>query len=159
MKEIELTQGQITLVDDDKYDWLMQYKWHASDGKRGTFYAESKINGKKIRLHQLLLPCAYGYEPDHKDGNGLNNQMNNLRKSTHYQNQCNSGIRSNNVSGYKGVYWRKDTKKWKSVINFHYKEINLGYFDNPEEAARAYDKKAKELNGEFAWLNFPDVAQ
>lgn len=103
MKEIELTQGYKAIVDDDKYEFLNRQKWWADVKKYGKVYAASEVNGKKIKMHQMLLPCPKGFIPDHKDGNGLNNQMRNLRIATQTQNAANRTIR--NKAGYKGVHF------------------------------------------------------
>ena len=92
---------------------------------------------------------------DHLDGDGLNNQRSNLRVCTDSQNGANRGKQKNNKSGYKGVHWNKKTKKWAAQIQYHKKVLNLGYYSDIIEAAKAYDKKALELFGEFARLNFP----
>jgi hypothetical protein len=101
-------------------------------------------------------------EVDHIDNNKLNNQKSNLRLATHHQNQFNSNLQRNNTSGYIGVVYHKNYKKnkiskmshWHARIKFNSKHISLGYYQTPEEAAKAYDKKAKELFGEFAKTNF-----
>ena len=61
-----------------------------------------------------------------------------------------------NKSGFRGVHFHKHNKRWRAQIGYNYKLITIGYYDTPEEAARAYDAKAKELRGEFARLNFPE---
>jgi hypothetical protein len=61
----------------------------------------------------------------------------------------------NNTSGYNGVYWDKQNKKWRAHITYQNRKYHIGCFDDPVEAGKAYDKKALELFGEFAYLNFP----
>lgn len=147
-REIELTQGYKAIVDDEKYEWLTGFKWHvAIRGKKTkVYYAASTETKFRGFMHNLLLPCPKGYMPDHVDGNGLNNQMSNLRIATRIQNAVN---KPPYAGRFKGVY--KTGDKWRARIE---KNIHLGYFFTPEDAARAYDAKAKELWGEFAWLNF-----
>nr|WP_268987487.1 HNH endonuclease [Providencia alcalifaciens] len=93
---------------------------------------------------------------DHIDGDKLNNRIENLRICTHNQNQHNQGIRASNKSGYKGVSWMKSVKKWHAQICCNSKVTHLGLYTCKIEAAKAYDEAAKQLHGEFAWLNFPD---
>lgn len=64
------------------------------------------------------------------------------------------GIGRNNTSGYKGVYWHKRLKKWYVGIRNNGKLLHLGYFSNPEDAAKVYDHAAVEIHKEFAVLNF-----
>jgi hypothetical protein len=91
---------------------------------------------------------------DHRDRNGLNNTKQNLRLATRSQNNCNTMHRRGS-SKYRGVSREKETGKWKCKICFNGICIYLGLFEAEEDAARAYDKAAKELHGEFASLNFP----
>lgn len=152
MKEIELTQGYKTMVDDDKYDYLMQWNWCVQINNHGKNpYVVRRKGSGYIFMHQELLPCEDGYYPDHIDNNGLNNQLSNLRKATREQNRANS--RPSSSTGYKGV--TKDHNSYRAGITINKIYINLGFYKTPEEAARAYDKKAKEVWGHFAWLNFP----
>ena len=96
-----------------------------------------------------------GMVVDHIDGNGLNNRRSSLRICTHRQNMWNSRPRGKG-SKYKGVCWDKSRKRWIVVVRRGDLHIHLGRFDDEVEAARAYDRKAFELFGEFAYLNFPD---
>jgi hypothetical protein len=74
---------------------------------------------------------------DHKNGNPGDNRWANLRECTHAENHQNRK-QQKNVSGFRGVYWHKGTKKWQAQIRVNNKLINLGYFDNPEEASKVY---------------------
>lgn len=157
MKEIKLTKGKIALVDDEDYEFLMQWKWSVTKG-RYTFYAErvAPIDGrqKKISMHRLILGLTDpNIEGDHIDHNGLNNQRSNLRAATCSQQSYNRRNRKNSLSKYKGVCFHKAQKKWVSRISVPNKRIHLGYFDTELEAAFAYNNAAKKLHGDFAFLN------
>ena len=65
-------------------------------------------------------------------------------------------ISRNNTSGFRGVHFRKSLNKWGVVISKDKKRHYLGTYKTAEEAARAYDAKAKELYGQKARLNFPE---
>ena len=95
-----------------------------------------------------------GLVVDHIDGNGLNNRKSNLRVCTQAQNSLNSRPRRNSSSRYKGVSFYKRDKIWQAQIFYNFRTINIGRFDDEIEAALAYDRKAAELFGEFAYLNF-----
>ncbi|HSW00893.1 MAG TPA: hypothetical protein VLI39_12015 [Sedimentisphaerales bacterium] len=90
---------------------------------------------------------------DHIDHNGLNNHRDNIRNCTPQQNQYNKGPRGKK-SRFKGVYPHGD--KWQAMIKHKGELFNLGLFEDDVEAAKARDRKAWELEGEFAYLNFPD---
>ena len=157
MKEIQLTQGKVALVDDEDFEYLNQWKWYANNMK-GNFYATkaitvSKCKQKIISMHRLIMKPEKGYVIDHIDGNSLNNQKNNLRICTHAENMRNSKIYSNNTSGFKGVYWHKQTAKWMAYISYNNKITHLGLFINPKDAARAYNEAAIKFHVEFAKLN------
>lgn len=154
MKLIPLTQGQSVQVDDQMFDYLNQWKWYFRDG-----YAVRMAHGKPrktIRMHREILSTPQNMQCDHIDGNTLNNQIDNLRICTNAENQHNSQKRKTNKSGYKGVSWIRREEKWVAQIETNGRGKTLGYFDNPMDAAREYDRVAKKLFGEFARLNFPN---
>lgn len=109
--------------------------------------------------HRAIWAVVHGRCPDmhidHIDNDKLNNRIENLRVCTHNQNQHNQGIRASNKSGYKGVSWMKSVRKWHAQICCNSKVTHLGLYACKIDAAKAYDQAAKELHGEFAWLNFP----
>lgn len=163
-KQITLTQGKFTIVDDEDFEWLNQWKWCANKihniwyAIRGLIHSEKIANGKHIciLMHRQIMNCPKGFEIDHQDHNGLNNQKSNLRICTRNQNQHNQKIQTRiKSSQFKGVYWDKSTKRWPAQIKYNSKRIHLGGFGSEIEAAKAYDKAAKRLFGEFARLNLP----
>ena len=163
MKGILLAnQNMIALIDDEDHERVSQFRWFAHRGRK-TWYAEHKTprllsKQRTIKLHRFILEISDpNVDVDHKDGNGLNCQRSNLRVCEIVgQNNFNQGIRVDNTSGYKGVSWHPNNRKWMAKICIDGKQKHLGCFDNPAEAAHTYDQAAKELFGEFAWLNFKD---
>jgi hypothetical protein len=165
MKEIILTQNKTTKVDNNDYLWLNSFNWHAVRNKR-TFYVcrvvrkEGSVGPKykyrKIFMHNMIMG---GFGNDHKDNDGLNNQRSNLRKANNSQNTQNRRGKINGTSKYHGVHLMKKhkIKIWASSIRMNKKLYHLGYYENEIIAAKAYDKKAIELFGEFANLNFREV--
>lgn len=156
-KEIRLTQGKVTVVDDADFDWLNQWRWYA--GKSGsTYYAvrpkQQRNKRSLIFMHREILKPPENRETDHKDGNGLNNQRYNLRVATHTQNQCNARKRKGTTSRFKGVYWDRLRSKWRAQIKIGGKEFHLGRFLSETEAAQSYNIAAKKYFGEFARTNF-----
>ena len=127
--------------------------------KNGNGYLSAIVDGRPYKVHRIIYALRHGIELspdiqiDHINGDRSDNRISNLRMATNAQNQCNTKISSRNKSGYRGVSWSKSKGKWYAKIMFNQKTISLGYFNNKEEAALAYNKKALELFGEFAYLN------
>jgi hypothetical protein len=163
MKIIPLTRGEFAIIDDEDFERVSKYKWSISSNAKGFHYAHAKvkINGKTtlIRMHRFITNAPKGVFVDHINGQTLDNQKHNLRFCTNQQNVFNSHKPITNTSGYKGVTLKKrhTTKRWCARITYNDKRIHLGYFATKEEAAYAYNEKAKELYGEFARLNPIDL--
>jgi hypothetical protein len=144
-KTIPLTQGAVTLVDDDDYDLLISIgKWHLSD----TGYAvnRSRFNGKKrtIRMHRVVNITPKAYFTDHINRNRLDNRKENLRTVNHRENM------QNKERGL-GVWYQKQNRNW--VVELYgehvgcFKEFELAY----QIAQMIYDRelpltKIKEYN-------------
>lgn len=154
MKKIFLTQGQFAMVDDEDYEILSAFKWYAKKDA-GVFYAVRGFRvGKKqkqISMHRFLM--GNPSKVDHCDGDGLNNQKDNLRVVTHAQNRWNSLKNKNNMSGFKGVYWEKRHKKWRARIRVNGSRKCLGLFSLKEDAAQAYIYASKIYHKEFSVFN------
>lgn len=151
---IPLTRGKVAVIDFDDFEKVRPYKWFATKS-RHNWYA-TRTDGSHIRLHRFLLDAPPEKQVDHENGDGLINQRYNLRLCTNAQNnQARKRKRAGAWSKFRGVTWDKRDTIWMARIGAAEKAIHLGSFKNEEDAARAYDKKAKELYGEFAQLNFP----
>lgn len=160
-KQIPLTRGLYTIVDESDYLYLSSYKWTAMGGRGGCIYAARRpyINGKQecVYMHRLITNAKPAEEVDHKNGNTLDNRRSNLRRCTHRQNQRNRQKRIELSSRFKGVIWDKCRSKWRAHIRTLSGQIFLGRYENEKCAALAYDVAARKLFGEFARLNFSDV--
>jgi hypothetical protein len=157
MKEIQLTQGKVALVDDEDYTWLNRRKWCANIFN-GHWYAVRTEKKKTVLMHAQILGTPKGMKSDHKDGDGLNNQRHNLRICIHAQNLYNQRTQTRlKSSSFKGVFWHTQAKKWQAQIKVNTRRIYLGIFISEIKAARAYDEAARKYFGDFAHTNFLDV--
>ena len=161
MITINLTQTQVAIVDDENYEWLSQYTWSAIRNSSGYYAArgvQTNSGQRFLYMHREILSASFdlsNFDVDHIDLNGLNNQVYNLRPCTPSQNGINRPAQSNNKSGFKGVSWDKKNSKWRSTISHNKVDINLGRYSDKESAAIAYDLKAIELFGSYAFTNYP----
>ena len=164
MKQIPLTRGLFALVDDDMFDYLSRHKWYAQRcGKYWYAAAREIVNGKStiVTMHRIVNNTPVGFRTDHANRNTLDNRRCNLRNCDTTLNNANSKKRINGLQKYKGVTKsRKNLKKpYLAQIVYRGQSYYLGYYKTAEEAALAYNKKAKELFGEFARLNFEELVE
>lgn len=149
---IILSGGEKVLVDPEDYISLMGHHWFLLDG-HGKKYVRANFDGKEISMHRFILGVSGYLFIDHINGNGLDNRKENLRFCTQTQNQHNRGASSASKTGYKGVFWSKANKRYIASITANKKQHHLGSFTCKHKAALAYNKKARELHGEFAFQN------
>ena len=173
MKEIQLTQGKIALVDDQDFDKVKDFNYHADRrSSDGRWYAKRYIRKEEEGyryIHQSMhrdifgLGCGDPEEVDHialGSESGLDNRRSNLRLADQNQNRQNVGLQKNSTSGLKGVRLVRATKEnrrltdvWRAGIQVAKKRIHLGYFSSPELAAQRYDDFAWLWHGDFAVTN------
>ena len=151
VRMIALGDGCYAYVDAADYEWLNQWKWYLDGG-----YAARREKGKTVFMHRMILPPPAGMLVDHIDGNKANNCRCNLRVCTRLENTRNRRGHSDSASRFKGVRRCQRTGRWYARLCFRGQRIWLCYFDTEVEAARAYDRQAVEIFGEFARLNFPE---
>ena len=123
---------------------------------QNTNYRMVRVEGKAWNAHKISYEMHYGDTDsplDHASRDKSDNSIENLRLATRSQNEANTGKRSSNSSGYKGVYWLKNAGKWRAKIDYNKKQIHIGLFSDKHEAAKAYNCEAKKLHGEYAFLN------
>lgn len=160
VKTIPLTQGKVAIVDDIDFENLAQHKWYTYKERRKNrvvWYAVRNIgsspNQRQLQMHREILGAHNSLLIDHKNGNGLDNQRDNLRFATNRQNCQNQHKIPGCSSRYKGVSWCKLTNKWKAQIRVNGCKQHIGLFENEETAAVAYDHRAAQEFGVFSLLN------
>lgn len=134
-----------TLVDDDDYEKFGQYSWNLGTGN----YVVRSAKPRNIFLHREIMNTPKGMFTDHINHNRLDNRKCNLRICTISQNLANSN-KGRQGNTYKGVTWHILHQKWEVKFMSQGKYYFIGYFNTQEEAIEAYNKKAKEILGEFA---------
>jgi hypothetical protein len=153
IRYIPLTRGRYAIVDAKNYEWLSRHKWSLHTAGQGkTRYAVRNCKGRRVFMHREIMKTPPGMVVDHINRNGLDNREDNLRNCTrfqNYQNRCWPAGRSQ----YRGVHPVGD--KWQASLVYRGETLYLGLFDDEVEAAKARDRKAYELAGDFAYLNFP----
>lgn len=150
--------GGVTYVSDCDYDRVICHAWrvdcHNASGKPYVKRTDRDDSGRKcsVYLHRFIAGGPAGHPVDHRNGDGLLNTRENLRVASYGQNAANRA--GSSLSGYKGV--TQIRARFRARITIDGEETHIGQFGTAEEAARAYDKAAYGLFGEFAWLNFRD---
>lgn len=163
---IDLGHGRFTLVDKADVTRVAGYRWgFYPAGSRRTGYAVHvyrvgfgrKAPLKKLRMHTLIVGpmLPLGVTVDHRNQNGLDNRRKNLRLANRTEQTANQPVRSDNASGFKGVYWSRAGWSVELHVNGVAVLRKQGIFKMPEEAARAYDVAARKHFGAFACVNFP----
>lgn len=149
--EIKTVTGAITIIDEEDADLAEYPLWIVN-----RRYVRIKVGENIFPLHRVILEriekrTLNKFEKtDHINRNSLDNRRQNLRVATTSQNSVNCLKSHRNTSGYKGVNFIKG--RWRATVG----NKHIGVFDNPIDAARAYDAVMIEKYGEFAYLNFPD---
>ena len=150
MKQIPLTQGLFSIVDDEDFDELNKFKWYAHRYNK-IYYAcrTAKDGGKQftVLMHRFINKTCDNFITDHINGDGLDNRKENLRAVTSLQNNINRKMRHDNKSGHRGVTWQTSAKKWKVDIRINNKTHYVGLFFCIKKAIDARVTIEKELRG------------
>lgn len=125
------------IFDKDDYDLIKDISWNIQRG-----YVVGRKNNKSLRLHRYILESRYGdlkFEEyiDHLNKDKLDNRKINLKICSSSENKQNANIYKNNTSGTTGVNWDEKRGKWRSRICLNYQQIDLGFFDDINDAIKA----------------------
>ena len=141
------------LVDDEDFEELCKYNWYKKKCRNVSYACRTITNEngerKNLRMHRVILKLELDKICDHINGNGLDNRKENLRICSHKENIRNRGLNRNNTSGYTGVYYQQQNKKWYARIMVDGMFICLGQYVDAKLASIAYRKAAKKYFGEF----------
>ena len=157
-----IIKSQTILYSSEDQELFDKWVWGIHKPRNYYLIRGEYINGKQIsiKFHRCVAErmglIIKGLEVDHINRNSLDNRRCNLRIATRSLNGANRVKQTNNTSGFKGVNWFAETNRWRARLKANGKETHLGYFLSITEAAKAYDKAAKEHFGDFACLNFPE---
>lgn len=154
MKEIPLSRGQVAIVDDADYEWLMQWSWFCTSAGYAGRWDCSNSEHALVLMHREIVRARKDEQIDHVNRTPLDNRRKNLRFATMRQNLINRALPRKGE--FRGVHRSGKGGRWRARIDSNGKRINLGTYDTAAEAARAYDTAACVYHGEFAVLNFPE---
>lgn len=149
------SKGEEFYFDAEDYDKVKKYCWMINAcGYVVANVWENNLNNI-ISMHRLIMGFPDGLEIDHIGGRATknDNRKSNLRIATHSQNLKNVGVRANNTSGVTGVYFDKQTKKWRVSIKADNKTIYLGRFENFEDAVQTRKQAEKKYFSEWSYDN------
>jgi len=135
MKHIQLTKGQVAIIDNRDYKRVSKWSWYYDRYAKRNHW--DKENKKYVGwyMHAFIMNTPKGMDTDHINGDKLDNRRSNLRILTRSQNKASSSLQySNNTTGYKGVHYDKDRGKYMAFICVKGEMNNLGRFDNKEDA-------------------------
>lgn len=160
------TAEQMVSTDPRGPEWAAN-RWNSHYAGKEAFtatdpagYRHGKIGRVKYQAHRVIWKLVNGVDPDtidHVNGQQGDNRLSNLRNATIAENSRNYRKPPGKSSRYRGVCWVKRDGKWSATISDgNAGKASLGYFTDEVEAARAYDRAARQRHGAFATLNFPD---
>lgn len=153
---VELTQGKWAVIDAADAVEVGKFNWAARQYPNGDWYAilSGKASpGQHSSLHRLVADLHgrdVSNDVDHKNGNGLDCRLFNLRPATKAQNQWNRFSMKQNSTGVKGVHFETFTGRYRAEIWVNKKHLRLGRFDTLEEAAAIVAAARRSVHGEFA---------
>lgn len=159
--KIMVGSNLFAVIDKMDADLVKSFRWIPTKKPNGRVYARAYFRKSTnayttIAMHRLILGLKNGDKSivDHINHDTLDNRRKNLRVCTPSENVTNRrSFDVSKTSKYRGVSWKKRDKKWDVKVTKNGKHFRMGAFEIEIEAALAYNKKAKELHGEFAVLN------
>lgn len=152
----------VALVSVEDVPALWARRWQLKFQRGKAYLRYNKKVGRAqtvLYLHREILGAPDDVQGEHRNRNGLDNRRGNLRLADQTRNNGNCIKRSGCSSVFKGVAWDKRARKWVAYINDGGRRVQLGLYADEADAARAYDRRAVEVFGQFARLNLPNEAK
>lgn len=141
--------GEQFFADIDNIEKLQGHSWwYTAQG-----YLAGYVNGQLMLMHRFLTNCDDEHVVDHKNHVTGDNRISNLRVCTVSKNQYNRRMQNNNTSGAIGVSWEKKQTKWRAYITVEKQRIELGMFNNYEDAVKARQSAEDKYYKEFSFAN------
>jgi hypothetical protein len=147
--EVKLLRGEITLIDAADLSIVGDAIWR----KTTQGYAGRTAGSKTLLLHREIMGAPPGLVVDHRNHNRLDNRRENLRVCPRAGNSQNSTGHKDRRSRFKGVEWDAERGRWAARICANGVRMFLGRYDTEVEAAMAYNAAARDVHGDYAWLN------
>jgi hypothetical protein len=152
--KIPLSRGKVALIDGSDFDKVKDFQWNAQNRPRPYVNGITRT-GKVVYMHRVITGAKAGQMVDHINGDVLDNRKRNLRLVTPAQNNWNVRKRKNKTTDFLGV--SKKRNRYRAQLQHRGKDIHLGTFDNPYEAAVRYDMYKKRIAGEYGSYNFDEI--
>jgi hypothetical protein len=171
------SKGEPFAVSPEDVEWVTQRSWAINS--RG--YLLANIGARSIYLHHAVMarcapsppgtgpregfksvtelaalpPTPQGWVRDHEDRDPLHNCRGNLRWVLRHENSLNANRVLRARTGFWGVYPKLKNGRRLYVVSLRRlgRTIHVGYFTDPSEGARAYNRAALEIDGRYARLN------
>lgn len=159
---IPLSQGKFAIIDAEDLEEIGIHQWVFAErgASRNATEDERKSMGiSRIWMHRQIMRHPRGLQVDHANGDRTDNSRDNLRVASQNQNVFNTLSSVANPLEMRGVVKIPNSKKrsWYAAIQFQGKKEYLGSFSSPKEASDAYNKRGRELHGEFFVLDRPPL--
>lgn len=159
MGKHQVSSGETFLVDDCFDEMVDECSWQflkpVSPGATSYVRGKCNLTKKTVLLHRVLMGANPGEEVDHVNFDGMDNRLSNLRIVTPAQNRKWRRARHDSETKLRGIDRapNQKTEAWRARVNIDGRRVLLGTFATKEDAIKAYNCKAKEVHGEFAYLN------
>lgn len=143
----KLGKGKYFIVDNEDAERVLKHTWWLDRLGR----PQTDIKYKRVLIGRFIMVPQEDKVVDHINGNVLDNRKINLRACTRFENQRNrTKLNKNSTSGYRGITWDKERKKWVAQLSLNYKHIFLGRFEDLEDAREVVKEAITEKHKDFA---------